>query len=96
MAIVGPSPHLIDTKFGNVIDSYDIVCRVNEVHPTGFDRDYGNRTDVIFHNCGTRFIDTFAQRLQAKSIISKYLKMVICPCVKSVGADNDWPRWPDN
>ena len=70
VVIVGPSPHLIDTKFGDVIDSYDIVCRVNEVHPTGFEKDYGNRTDVIFHNCGTRFIDTFGQRLQTKSMIS--------------------------
>lgn len=95
VAIVGPSPHLIGKNKGDIIDSYDIVCRVNEVHPTGYESDYGNRTDIVFHNCGTRFIDTFGQRLVEKSIISKYLRYIICPCVKSVGTDN-WPTWPDD
>lgn len=93
VAIVGPSPHLIGTGAGKEIDSYDLVCRVNEVHPTGYEEDYGNKTDIVFHNCGTRFIDVFAQRLLEKSIISKYLKYVICPCVKATGPDN-WQGWP--
>tara|TARA_Y100001963_G_scaffold159287_1_gene262345 strand:- start:21560 stop:22303 length:744 start_codon:yes stop_codon:yes gene_type:complete len=96
VAIVGPSPHLIGRNIGDLIDSYDIVCRVNEVHATGYEADYGDRTDIIFHNCGGAFIDIFGERLVAKSIISKYLKFVVCPCVKNNGADNNWASWPDD
>jgi hypothetical protein len=93
VALVGPSPHLIDKSIGEIIDSYDIVCRVNEIHPTGFEADYGNRTDVVFHNCGTRFIEVFGQRLIEKAFISKYLKYVICPAAKATGTDN-FVIWP--
>ena len=95
VAVVGPSPHLIDKSIGEKIDSYDIVCRINEVHPTGFEVDYGNRTDVVFHNCGTRFIEAFGDRLVEKAFISKYLKYVICPAVKATGADN-FILWPSD
>lgn len=96
VAIVGPSPHLMGHNIGELIDSYDIVCRVNEVHPTGYESDYGDRTDIVFHNCGGAFIDFFGRQLVAKSIISKYLKFVICPCVKNNGSDNNWSTWPDD
>ena len=29
-------------------------------------------------------------------MISRSLKFVICPSVKSVGTDNDWPNWPED
>jgi hypothetical protein len=95
VALVGPSPHLMGKKIGSLIDTYDIVCRVNEVHPTGHEEDYGDRTDIIFHNCGTRFIDVFYSRLRNAEQISKNLKYVICPCVKASGADN-WSNWDHN
>tara|TARA_R110000851_G_scaffold333498_1_gene514110 strand:+ start:1584 stop:2351 length:768 start_codon:yes stop_codon:yes gene_type:complete len=96
VAIVGPSPHLIGTNMGNLIDSHDLVCRINEIHPTGYEKDYGNRTDVVFHNCGAAFVGFFGEQIQKKSIISKNLKFVICPSVKSQGTDNDWANWPKN
>jgi hypothetical protein len=95
VAIVGPSPHLIGSGLGSFIDEYDIVCRVNDVHPTGYESDYGNTTDVVFHNCGTRFIDDFGKRLVQKAYISKNLKCVICPCVKGLGSDR-WQQWDDD
>jgi hypothetical protein len=96
VAIVGPSPHLIGKNIGVEIDKYDIVCRVNDVHPGAYENDYGKRTDVIFHNCGTRFIDTFGERLKNNSSVAHQLKCVICPCVKALGSDNDWPSWDEN
>ena len=96
VAIVGPSPHLIGTKSGSAIDQYDIVCRVNEVTATGYEEDYGTRTDVVFHNCGTRFINIFKERLESADHISKDLKHVVCPCVKATGSDNNWSSWPDD
>ena len=95
VAIVGPSPHLIGSGAGPSIDQYDLICRVNEVHPTGYELDYGNRTDIVFHNCGTRFINVFGQRLVEKSKISKHLRYVICPVAKSEGPDQ-WQTWPDD
>jgi hypothetical protein len=96
VAIVGPSPHLIGTKSGPVIDQYDIVCRVNQVAAIDHEEDYGARTDIVFHNCGTQFIDAFDARLKESAHISRKLKLVICPCVKATGSDNNWPTWPDN
>ena len=30
VALVGPSPHLVGSNLGDKIDSFDIVCRINE------------------------------------------------------------------
>ena len=54
VALVGPSPHLIGGKLGEEINSYDVICRVNELFPFGMEVDYGNRTDILFH-CGNRY-----------------------------------------
>lgn len=54
IAAVGPSPHLTKSGLGPRIDSYDIVCRFNEVRPKGLESDYGSRVDVMFwhlNNC---------------------------------------------
>lgn len=96
VAIVGPSPHLIGKGIGKIIDSYDVVCRINEVHPTGFEEDYGNKTDVVFHNCATVHVPQFINILEkAPPGIAENLKYVICPCVKAAGSDNNWSTWSD-
>ena len=54
IAVVGPSPHLMGKNLGNKIDSYDIVCRLNELRPVGLEDDYGKKADVLFwhlNNC---------------------------------------------
>ncbi len=54
VAVVGPSPHLVDSELGEKIDSYDLVCRLNEVRPKGLGKDYGSKVDVMFwhlNNC---------------------------------------------
>jgi len=95
VAVIGPSPHLLNKGIGEIIDSYDIVCRINEIHPTGYEADYGKKTDIIFHNCSLPSIEEFGERLVEKSIISKYIKFVVCPCVKSEGQDN-WTSWDND
>lgn len=87
VAIVGPSPHLINKKIGKLIDEYDIVCRVNEVGAFNFEEDYGKRTDIIFHNCGTDHIERFSENLKNNLETTKELKYVVCPCIKAIGAD---------
>ena len=46
--IVGPSPHLEGRGLGKLIDSYDVVCRVNECYTESVKEDYGKRCDVVF------------------------------------------------
>jgi len=96
VAIVGPSPHLIDMGLGKKIDQYDIVCRVNEVHPTGFENFYGNRTDIMFNNCGSDFIEELGNRIKEKTEVAEKIKYVVCPCVKAKGSDNNWSLWRDD
>ena len=53
VAIVGAADTIVGKGHGAVIDSYDIVVRINSqwpVQPT-LKRDYGSRTDVLYHCC---------------------------------------------
>lgn len=51
VVIVGPSPCIEGLELGNLIDSYDIVCRVNQSYKCCYlnPDDYGKRTDVEFN-----------------------------------------------
>ncbi len=59
IAAVGPSPHLTKSGIGPRIDSYDIVCRFNEVRPKGLESDYGSRVDVMFWHLNNCDMDMF-------------------------------------
>ncbi|NMA23663.1 MAG: hypothetical protein GX938_09200 [Spirochaetales bacterium] len=47
VVIVGPAGYV--QGMGEVIDSYDVVVRVNHALPIAFPEDYGTRTDVLYH-----------------------------------------------
>jgi len=79
VAVVGPSPHLLGKRIGELIDKYDIVCRVNEVFPWGLEKDYGSRTDVIFHCCGTDSMQQLVKSLKKDPDRTNKIKMMICP-----------------
>ena len=52
--ILGPAPYLVGSGAAKEIDDYDVVCRVNDIiPPLSLRPDYGNRTDIMFHNFGT-------------------------------------------
>jgi hypothetical protein len=59
VALVGPAPHLQRAGLGELIDGYDVVCRINEVHPFGLEDDYGSRTDAIFHCANMHSLSRF-------------------------------------
>ena len=63
VALVGPSPHLMGLEMGEKIDSYDVICRLNEVFPTGMGDDYGSRTDVSFWNLCNAAMPNFKQMI---------------------------------
>jgi len=79
LAIVGPAKYLTSTNFGSIINSYDIVVRVNNVIPFNYLKDYGSRTDIIYHCCNSKGIGAFEEQLNKDSIVTSNIKYVICP-----------------
>jgi len=64
IALVGNSKSLIDKNYGEIIDTYDIVCRINRAfhmlpnRTKYYSKNIGSKTDVFFINqvrtCGIR------------------------------------------
>jgi len=52
IAMVGPAPNLVGTYMGPEIDSYDIVCRVNNSFIINEEMipDYGNKKNILFNS----------------------------------------------
>jgi hypothetical protein len=96
VVFVGPAPYLIDEGLGSLIDDYDIICRVNDIiPPSEIRKDYGSRTDVMFHNLGTPFQDGLKRKIESYPEDFKNLKMVACPVIKSDYSDTNYLEWPD-
>lgn len=72
--IVGPSPHLIDKNKGEFIDTYDIVCGVNNLYNLN-NNDYGSRIDVLFETTNNESIDILQQ--SKNKFTSKNIKYLI-------------------
>ena len=51
VAIIAPSPDLIDQNKGTEIDQYDIVCKVGEMFTINDPINYGQKCDVLFLGC---------------------------------------------
>lgn len=99
VVMIGPSPHLTGSKLGNYIDRHDTVCRINDVMPPPDLRgDYGSRTDILFHNFGTVWMEGLREKISYGDTQSHWdnLKLVICPSLKATGEDADYLSWPDD
>jgi len=99
VVIVGPSPHLVDTGLGAVIDEYDVVCRVNDVIPLPYLRpDYGSRSDILFHNMGTLWLPGLVEKINCGDTHQHWetLKLVVCPTIKATGDQNDYLNWSND
>jgi len=46
VVIVGNGPSILDEKKGNIIDSYDIVIRINDYVIEGYEEHTGKKTDI--------------------------------------------------
>jgi hypothetical protein len=91
VAYVGPSPHLIGRGMGKLIDSYDVVVKVNEAISSP--RDYGARMDVINNCLNNDYAPLLGRFLKNNPEVKKNLKYIMCGerCVPHP----DWPRTPD-
>ena len=80
VALVGPSPHLVGSNLGDKIDSFDIVCRINEVlFAKKLRKDYGSRTDICFWNMGTPHLKDFSFMVNESKEEFDNVKLVVCP-----------------
>tara|TARA_A100001515_G_scaffold58173_1_gene45962 strand:- start:2192 stop:3037 length:846 start_codon:yes stop_codon:yes gene_type:complete len=79
IAYVCPSPHLKGQKMGSLIDSYDLVVRVNQAFHTPEDikEDYGERTDVLMNCLNILKIQALYKNLE----YARSLKYIVCPMV---------------
>lgn len=100
VAIVGPAPSLEGLGMGELIDSYDLVVRVNKGFPVeeGLGNDIGNRVDIHYHclcttmECGG---PVFYKEMKEQNVF------VSCPYPKYVGPfyndvvrfENDNRKW---
>jgi hypothetical protein len=97
VAFVGPAPYLKGHGLGDLIDDYDIVCRVNDIIPPEEIRsDYGNRTDIMFHNLGTPWLDGLKRKIEQYPDAWRDLKMVVCPVIKSDHSETNYLTWADH
>jgi len=79
IAYVCPSPHLKGKKMGKLIDSYDLVVRINQSYhmPEEDWEDYGSRTDILMNCLNINKIDALRDGLD----FARSLKYIICPMV---------------
>ena len=80
VAFVGPAAHLEGTASGSLIDSYDIVARVNQEEPVPSYRavDYGWRMDILISSCNTASRKLFAEQFDKNAPHLRNLKYVVC------------------
>lgn len=97
IAIVGPAHYLTGESQGNLIDDYDVVIRPNQFTvPPELHQDYGSRTDIMFHNCGTPWMPGLKEQVAKNTKDFMALKMVVCPIIKADHSEVDFMSWPDD
>ena len=97
VALVGPAPYLLGKGVGRALDEYDLICRVNDIIPPPEIRgDYGSRTDIMFHNLGTPWMDGLKRKIQEYPDAFSQLKMVVCPVIKSDHSETNYLNWANH
>jgi hypothetical protein len=79
IAYVCPSPHLVGKKMGKLIDSYDLVVRINQAYemPEELWEDYGSRTDILMNCLNIKKIRALREGMD----FARSLKYIVCPMV---------------
>jgi hypothetical protein len=97
VALIGPSPYLIGNNLGDYFDSYDVICRPNDIIPSDKARaDYGSKTDIMFHNFGDHVLPILEKKIEESEEHFKNLKMICCLAVKARHSDTNFLSWPED
>ena len=95
VAVIGPAPYLKGKRLGKVFEDYDVVCRINEfMTPEELVQDYGQRTDIMFHNFGTPWMKPHKEKIESNQECFRKLKLVVCPAIKSEHSETNYLSWP--
>jgi len=90
VAVVGPSPHLECLGYGEKIDSYDVVIRLNQKFaiPESKYKDYGSKTDIMFGS----FNHLNQGECDENKDYIKSLKLLVCPMLSmwDLHKQNSW------
>ena len=97
VAIIGPAPYLKGKNLGDTLEEADIICRINEfMPPNELHKDYGSRTDIMFHNFGTPWIKLHKEKIENNKEKFQQLKLVVCPTIKSEHSETNYLSWSDD
>lgn len=83
MAVVGSAPSCLRNP-PRLIDSHDIVVRINNFKTRGFERQVGSRTDVFYSFFGSSIRKTAAE------IKSAGVKLCMAKCPNAQVIDSPW------
>ena len=83
VAIIGSAPSCLESS-GDLIDSHDIVLRVNNFKTKGFEDRVGARTDVHYSFYGTS-IKTTADELKRGGV-----RLCLCKCPNAKPIKSEW------
>lgn len=81
VALIGPGTGPTGKGRGQMFDSFDVVCRVNECFPFSEEckKDYGTRTDVVFHTLSISTLGNFMNSVNRDPERAKNIKAIVCP-----------------
>lgn len=97
VALIGPAPYLTGKGSGTYFDNYDVICRPNDIiPPENLRADYGNKTDIMFHNLGDHVLPILRKKIEEDKEHFKKLRMVCCLATKAKHSDTNFLSWPDN
>lgn len=74
VVIVGPAGYLEGLGLGEWIDSFDVVVRINHAIPITNKKDYGSRTDVLYHILSHRGVEDIHKKLVVREEIESWKK----------------------
>ena len=78
VALIGPSPHLINSNNGDFIDSFDTVIRINELGVSkSLYSDYGAKTNVAFLTLTEQSVPVYKKMIQELDLHS--LNLIVHP-----------------
>tara|TARA_R100001015_G_C4633000_1_gene197334 strand:- start:1951 stop:3846 length:1896 start_codon:yes stop_codon:yes gene_type:complete len=88
VAFVGPAPYMRGLGRGELIDSYDVIVRIQQGIPN--EQDYGSRTDIIQSCLNSNYGPPLVEHLKNMSVESRP-KFIICNDTASqIKADGSW------
>lgn len=87
VVLIGPAPYLSNYKIGKILDSYDVLCRMNEIFPVNQQENYGSRTDIAFLNCASLSVTDYFFKMKQSIDIALNMSFIVCPVIK---AQHDW------